>query len=104
MVEGETITLSFNVEGEIPTEGLTVLVNDNEGIRSLTEFDVFNAELSEGIADFPTPADGDSGFFITLTQPTASIALPILDDGADENEADEVFTFEVIDGEAYEVD
>jgi len=103
VVEGETITLSFNVEGEIPTEGLTVLVNDNEGIRSLTEFDVFNAELSEGIADFPTPADGDSGFFITLTQPTASITLPVLDDGADEDEADEVFTFEVIDGEAYEV-
>ncbi|MEM6435979.1 MAG: hypothetical protein AAF773_19315, partial [Cyanobacteria bacterium P01_D01_bin.115] len=107
-VEGESITLSFAVEGEIPAGGLTVLVNDvnsaQSGLRSLTEFDVANIELSDGIADFPTPADGDSGFFVTLTESTASITLPVLDDNADEDEANESFTFEVIDGEAYEVD
>jgi hypothetical protein len=61
-------------------------------------------ELSSGIAEFPIPAEGDSGFFVTLTAPIASITLPVFDDGADEDEANESFTFEVIDGEAYEVD
>ncbi|MEM6717157.1 MAG: hypothetical protein AAF622_18995, partial [Cyanobacteria bacterium P01_C01_bin.147] len=102
-VEGETITLSFTVDGDIPAEGLTVLVNDNEGIRSLTEFDISGVQLSDGIAEFPVPAEGDSGFFVTLTQANASITLPVFDDGADEDEASEVFTFELIDGEAYEV-
>ncbi|NEP60781.1 MAG: hypothetical protein F6K31_27965, partial [Symploca sp. SIO2G7] len=103
VVEGETITLSFSVEGEIPADGVTVLVNDNDGVRSLTEFDISGVELSDGIDAFPVPAEGDSGFFVTLTQATASITLPVLDDGADEDEAAESFTFEVIDGEAYEV-
>ncbi|MEL6325306.1 MAG: pre-peptidase C-terminal domain-containing protein [Cyanobacteria bacterium J06626_23] len=104
VVEGETITLTFNVEGDIPADGVTVLVNDNEGIRSLTEFDISGVQLSDGIEGFPIPADGDSGFFVTLTQATASITLPVLDDGADEDEAAESFTFGLIDGEAYEVD
>jgi broad specificity phosphatase PhoE len=107
VVEGDTITLTFNVEGEIPAVGLQVLVNDLESLqnqaRSLTEFDVANIELT-GIEGFPTPADGDSGFFVTITEPTATITLPVFDEGADEEEESEVFTFEVIDGEAYEVD
>ncbi|MGB3533712.1 MAG: Ig-like domain-containing protein [Microcoleaceae cyanobacterium] len=107
VVEGDSITLTFNVEGEIPDEGVQVLVNDLESVqnqaRSLTEFDVANIELT-GIDGFPTPADGDSGFFVTITEPTATITLPVFDEGADEDEASESFTFEVIDGEAYEVD
>ncbi|MEB3356617.1 MAG: DVUA0089 family protein [Synechococcales bacterium] len=108
VTEGESITLTFTVEGEIPADGLTILVNDvnsaQNGFRSLTEFDIANVELSSGIDSFPTPAEGDSGFFVTLTESTATITLPVLDDGADEDEANESFTFEVIDGEAYEVD
>ncbi|MEL6556198.1 MAG: hypothetical protein AAFQ63_22485, partial [Cyanobacteria bacterium J06621_11] len=107
VTEGDTITLSFAVDGEIPEGGLQVLVNDTNSaqnqLRSLTEFDVANVETT-GIAEFPSPADGDSGFFVTLTDPTATITLPVLDDGADEDEANESFTFELIDGEAYEVD
>ncbi|MEO0408263.1 MAG: hypothetical protein AAF289_13005 [Cyanobacteria bacterium P01_A01_bin.135] len=107
-VEGESITLTFNVTGGVPAEGVQVLVNDTtsaqSGLRSLTEFDVAGVQLSDGISGAPAPADGDSGFFVTLTEATATITLPILDDGADENEADEMFTFELIDGEAYEVD
>ena len=106
VVEGETVTLSFTVDGDIPAEGVTVLVNDATSVqnltRSLTEFDVSNVELS-GIAELPTPAEGDSGFFVTLIAPTASLTLPVLDEGVDENEADESFTFALIDGEDYEV-
>lgn len=106
VVEGETITLTFNVDGEIPEGGVQVLVNDVESagsqLRSLTEFDVANIETT-GLSEFPTPADGDSGFFVNITEPTATITLPVFDEGADEDEASESFTFEVIDGEAYDV-
>ena len=106
LFEGDTFTITLDVEGEIPAEGLTVLVNDvtsaQNQLRSLTEFDVGNIELT-GISGFPIPAEGDSGFFVTIAEPTATITLPVFDDGADEIEAEEVFTFELIDGEAYEV-
>ncbi|MEM9276332.1 MAG: hypothetical protein AAGA80_25780 [Cyanobacteria bacterium P01_F01_bin.143] len=108
VVEGETIVLTVDVEGEIPSDGLTVLINDvasaeNEIIRSLTEFDIANVVLT-GISGFPLPAEGDSGFFVTIAEPTATITLPVLDDGFDEDEANEVFTFEVIEDETYEID
>ncbi|MEL7314500.1 MAG: Ig-like domain-containing protein, partial [Cyanobacteria bacterium J06559_3] len=104
---GDPITLTISVDGDIPEGGLQVLINDTAsaqgGARSLTEFDI-NGITTSGIAGFPTPADGDSGFFVTVTEPTATITLAAFDEGADEDEAAEVFTFEVIDGEAYEVD
>ena len=106
VTEGETITLTFNVDGEIPEGGVQVLVNDVDsaeaGLRSLTEFDVANIETT-GLSEFPTPADGDSGFLVNITEPTATITLPVFDEGADEDESQESFTFEVIDGEAYQV-
>ncbi|MEO1799100.1 MAG: pre-peptidase C-terminal domain-containing protein [Cyanobacteria bacterium J06629_2] len=104
--EGDTITLTFDVEGEIPEGGIRVLVNDvasaGSEARSLTEFDVANIETT-GTDGFPEGADGDSGFFVNITEPTATITLPIFDEGADEDESLESFTFEVIDGEAYQV-
>ncbi|MEO0834904.1 MAG: hypothetical protein AAFY16_02715, partial [Cyanobacteria bacterium J06642_3] len=106
VIEGETITLTFNVEGEIPEGGVRVLVNDvasaGSEARSLTEFDVANIETT-GIEGFPEPADGDSGFLVDITESTATITLPVFDEGADEDESQESFTFEVIDGEAYQV-
>ncbi|MEO0644552.1 MAG: calcium-binding protein [Cyanobacteria bacterium J06650_10] len=107
VTEGETITLSFAVDGEIPEGGLQVLVNDTNSaqnqLRSLTEFEVGSIETT-GIAGLPEGADGDSGFFVTLTEANATLTVPVFDEGADEDEATEVFTFELIDGEAYEVD
>ncbi|MDB9527174.1 pre-peptidase C-terminal domain-containing protein [Oscillatoria sp. CS-180] len=104
---GDPVTLTISVDGEVPAEGLEVLINDaastQSGARSLTEFDVANVTTT-GIDGFPTPADGDSGFVVKVTDSTATITLAAFDEGADENEADEVFTFEVVDGEAYEVD
>ncbi|MEL7330658.1 MAG: pre-peptidase C-terminal domain-containing protein [Cyanobacteria bacterium J06560_2] len=104
---GDPITLTISVDGEIPAEGLQLLINDTasaqSGVRALTEFDIANITTT-GIDGFPTPAEGDSGFFVTVTDPTATITLAAFDEGADEDEAAESFTFEVIDGEAYEVD
>ncbi len=107
VTEGETVTLTFTINGELPAEGLTVLVNDTTSAqnqaRSLTEFDIASIQTT-GIADVPVGAEGDSGFFATLAAPTATISLTVLDDGANEDEALESFTFELIDSEAYEVD
>ncbi|MEM9212783.1 MAG: hypothetical protein AAGD25_00270 [Cyanobacteria bacterium P01_F01_bin.150] len=107
VVEGEALTLTIAVDGEIPPEGLQVLINDVDSVqnqvRSLTEFDIASVQ-TEGIDGFPIPAEGDSGFFVTVTEPTATITLNAFDEGADEDEAAESFTFAVIDGEAYEVD
>ncbi|NEP16792.1 MAG: hypothetical protein F6J97_07785, partial [Leptolyngbya sp. SIO4C1] len=104
---GDPIVLTISVDGDIPEGGLQVLINDSAsaqaGARSLTEFDIANITTS-GIAGFPTPAEGDSGFFVTVTEPTATITLAAFDEGADEDETAEVFTFEVVDGEAYAVD
>uniref|UniRef100_UPI00056A65F6 Ig-like domain-containing protein n=2 Tax=Crocosphaera watsonii TaxID=263511 RepID=UPI00056A65F6 len=107
VVEGETIVLTINTTGEIPDGGLQVLINDVEsaanGLRSLTEFNISGVQFT-GIEGFPLPAEGDSGFFVTVSDPVATITLPIFDDQADEIEEEEVFTFAVIDGEAYGVD
>jgi hypothetical protein len=107
VIEGGSATLTFTVTGELPAEGLTVLVNDTASVqnqvRSLTEFNVAGIEYT-GLAGPLVAAEGDSGFFATLIAPTATIILPVLDDGIDEDEALESFTFELIVGEAYEVD
>ena len=104
---GDPVTLTISVTGDIPAEGLPVLINDvvsaGNQTRSLTEFDV-SSFTTTGISGFPSPAEGDSGFFVTVTEPTATITLAAFDDGADEDEATEQFNFAVIDGEAYEVD
>ena len=100
---GDPVTLTIAVDGELPSEGLQVLINDTAsagtGVRSLTEFDVANVTTT-GIDGFPSPSEGDSGFFVTVTESTATITLAAADDGADEDEAAENFTFEVIEGEA----
>ncbi|MGD1861752.1 MAG: hypothetical protein ACFB0E_17505, partial [Leptolyngbyaceae cyanobacterium] len=87
---GDPVTLTITVDGEIPEGGLPVLINDvasaSSGVRSLTEFDIANVTTT-GLADFPSPAEGDSGFFVTVTEPTATITLAAFDVGADEDEA-----------------
>ena len=107
VIEGESVTLTITVTGDLPAEGLTVLINDTASAqnqaRSLTEFDITGIQTT-GLGAPPVGAEGDSGFFATLVAPTATITLPVLDDGVNEDKAQEMFTFELIDGEAYEVD
>ncbi|MEL6351883.1 MAG: Ig-like domain-containing protein [Cyanobacteria bacterium J06627_28] len=104
--EGDTFTVNFTVDGDIPDGGLTVLV-DSPTPRSIGEFVIFNEDGSpavefEGIAGFPEVGDsGASSFLVTLTEPTSSLTLSVFEDGP--NEGLETFTFNLVDGEVYEV-
>ncbi|WP_414575210.1 Ig-like domain-containing protein [Anabaena sp. CCY 9402-a] len=105
LYEGDTLTVNFNVAGDIPAEGLTLYVlSPTRG--ALGEFVIFNEDGSpavtlEGIAGFPEPDGTGGGFFVTLTQPTAALTLQVFDDGP--NEGVENLTFNLVDGELYEV-
>ncbi|BAB74354.1 Ig-like domain-containing protein [Anabaena sp. FACHB-709] len=103
--EGDTLTVNFSVDGEIPEGGLTIFVLSPTR-ASLGEFVIFNEDGTpavtwEGIAGFPEPDGTGGGFFVTLTEPTASLSLKVFDDGA--NEGIESLTFNLVDGEQYQV-
>ncbi|ACB52381.1 hypothetical protein cce_3033 [Crocosphaera subtropica ATCC 51142] len=106
LTEGEEFTFGFAVDGEIPQEGLEVLVtSDTAG--SLGEFALFDENgtplfETTGIDGVPTPADGiGSSFFVTLTDSNASITLSVFEDGP--GEGLEAFNFSLVNGEEYEV-
>ncbi|WP_414526556.1 Ig-like domain-containing protein [Nodularia chucula] len=105
LYEGDSLTVNFSVDGEIPAEGLQIFVlSPTRG--ALGEFVIFNpdgtpAVTFEGISGFPTPDGTGGGFFVTLTEPTASLTLQVFDDGP--NEGVENITFNLVDGELYEV-
>ncbi|WP_227498710.1 tandem-95 repeat protein [Synechococcus sp. PCC 7336] len=102
VVEGEEITVSFNVEGEIPIGGLTVVVGSDTPAAAL-EFDP-SILLDPGSVDgiiFPPSVTADS-VLLTLTEATASISLIVADDGLVEGIED--ITFSLLDGELYELD
>ncbi|MEO0769503.1 MAG: hypothetical protein AAFY72_08720, partial [Cyanobacteria bacterium J06649_4] len=79
---GDPVTLTISVNGDIPEGGLPVLINDvasaQNGARSLSEFDI-GSLVTTGIDGLPVGADGDSGFFVTVTEPTATITLGAFD-------------------------
>ncbi|MEA5513952.1 Ig-like domain-containing protein [Nodularia sp. UHCC 0506] len=105
LYEGDTLTVNFSVDGEIPEGGLQVFVlSPTRG--TLGEFVIFNPDGTpavtwEGIAGFPTPDGTGGGFFVTLTESTASLSLQVFDDGP--NEGIKNITFNLVDGELYEV-
>ncbi|MEO1187040.1 MAG: hypothetical protein AAFX46_21250, partial [Cyanobacteria bacterium J06636_27] len=92
-------------EGEIPEGGLEVFVAG--GPTALGEFNIFNEDGTpaielEGINEFPIQGGDDGGFFVTLAENQASITLSVFDDGP--TEGLETLTFELPNGEQYEVD
>jgi broad specificity phosphatase PhoE len=105
LAEGDEFTVNFEVDGEIPDGGLEVYVDGPPA--ALSEFDIFGDDGIDpdtdlvGIADFPAPDNDAGGFFVTLTENQASINLSVFEDGP--TEGPESFTFELIDGEQYEV-
>ena len=107
LTEGGEFTINFNVDGDIPAEGVTVLV-DSPTQFVLGEFNIFNddgtpAFTSTGIAGVPTVGDiGASSFLDTITEPDASITISAFDDGA--IEGSESISFSLVNGEVYEVD
>ncbi|MEM9927817.1 MAG: DUF4114 domain-containing protein, partial [Cyanobacteria bacterium P01_D01_bin.50] len=108
--EQSVVTLSFNVEGDIPAEGVEVFL-DSDVRAALGEFDINGSARTgevegEGLVVsggeiIGTDNDG-SGFFFRINEANASIQVPVFQD--DEVEGAESFTFTLADGEAYNVD
>jgi len=115
LVEDEqtALTITFNAEGDIPEEGVVVQLRGP--IRSIAEFDI-NSENTNprepgeiaGIDGVQVTggsivgSDNVAGsVFFRITDPTATIAVPVFDD--DVAEGTENLTFELLNGEAYEV-
>ncbi|MEL7064847.1 MAG: DVUA0089 family protein, partial [Bacteroidota bacterium] len=82
LAEGDAFTVNFNVTGDIPPEGVQVLVQ-SDFFGALGQFDL--ADLSNltlsGIAGLPEVGDNTgSSFLVTITEPQASIGLSVFDD------------------------
>ena len=114
LVESEqtVLTLTFTTEGDIPAEGLVVLL---EGApRSIAEFDVNASNPRDPedtiTLDGPVATGGNivgtdevaGALFFRITEPTATLSVEVFDD--DVAEGEEILDFELIDGEAYSVD
>ncbi|PSF37400.1 calcium-binding protein [Aphanothece hegewaldii CCALA 016] len=101
--EGDSLTVTFNVNGMIPEGGLEVNV-DSDVFASLGEFAIFDMDGnplfdSTGIAGLPAPNEDASGFSVMLTENTATLTIDVFDDGA--NEGIEMIDFFLRDGENY---
>ncbi|MBE9215249.1 pre-peptidase C-terminal domain-containing protein [Plectonema cf. radiosum LEGE 06105] len=105
--QGNTTTFTFNVEGEIPSDGLLVYVNSPGNRAALGEFDVFNAEVSGGTVPFPNFAA--SGFYFKILENGASITVPAFDETTNPEieegivEGIQEFTFELVNGPGYTI-
>ena len=109
LIEGETeTTISFNVDGEIPSEGVVVLV-DSDVRFALGEFNLLNADVEGGV--FPVTNGDSSGFlFQELPSREASITLTPRNDNLDPetgeaiSEGIEDFTFTLQQQVGYNID
>ena len=104
--EGDSLTITFNVDGDIPDGGLEVVV-DSDTAGALGDFittdDTGNPLLTfTGLSAAPAPNGDASGFIVNITESTATIGLDIFDDGP--GEGPEIFDFQILDGENYDVD
>ncbi|MBE9063506.1 Ig-like domain-containing protein [cf. Phormidesmis sp. LEGE 11477] len=114
LVESEQtqFTVTFTTEGDIPADGLVVQLQGPP--RSIAEFDVnaTNPRLPEDetVVEGVVVTGGSivgtdevaGSLFLRITDPTATVSVPVFDDGP--GEGTENFTFNLIDGENYEVD
>ena len=84
---------TFSLSAPPPTEGVTVSVS----APALGEFDLEAIEVAGGTI----AAVRDDGFDFTITEQTATINLPVLNDGMDEGSETATFTLE--ENETYEL-
>ena len=105
LMEGEEFTVNFEVDGDIPEGGLAVYVDGPAA--ALSEFNIFGDEGIDpatdivGLTGLPEPDNDAGGFFATITENQASLTLSVFEDGSGEGE--EVLTFDLINGEQYEL-
>ncbi|MEL6468607.1 MAG: pre-peptidase C-terminal domain-containing protein [Cyanobacteria bacterium J06623_4] len=91
--EGTVSIQTFSLSAPPPAEGLTVRVSAS----SLDNFDLAAIALTGSTVS----NIGENGFDLTITERTATVALPIIDDGAAED--GEIATFTLESGEGYEI-
>ncbi|NEP61755.1 MAG: TIGR03118 family protein, partial [Symploca sp. SIO2G7] len=104
--EGDPLTVSLAVDGEIPADGLAIFIS-GDTLGAIGDFiTVDEAGLPlvtfDGLSGFPEPNTLGDGFIATMTSNTATIGFTVFDDGP--NEGAETFTFNLLDGEIYDVD
>ncbi|MGD1932189.1 MAG: pre-peptidase C-terminal domain-containing protein [Leptolyngbyaceae cyanobacterium] len=91
--EGTVSVHTFSLSAPPPAEGLMVSVSAS----SLSDFDLESIEVTGG----SIAGVRDDGFDFTITEQTAAIRLPVLEDGI--NEGNETVTFTLEPGEGYEL-
>ena len=105
--EGTEVNISFNVDGDIPEDGLLVYV-DSETRGALGEFDVFNAEVTGGA--LPSAKGDASGFYFRIEDNNANIDLNVFDETTnreipeeDALEGIESFDFSIVESGSYTI-
>ena len=105
--EGNTTTFTFNVDGEVPEDGLLVYVNSPDNRGALGEFDVSGAEISGGAVPFGNFAA--SGFYFNILEDGASITVPAFDETTNPEieegivEGIQDYTFELVPSPGYTI-
>ncbi|MEM6255085.1 MAG: calcium-binding protein, partial [Cyanobacteria bacterium P01_D01_bin.156] len=114
LIEAEqtVVELTFTTDGDIPEGGLVVQLQGPP--RAIAEFDVnaTNPRLPEDetVIEGVVVTGGNivgtdevaGSLFLRITDPTATVTVPVFDDGP--GEGTEILDFALIDGEAYEID
>ncbi len=109
LIESEAtgVTFSFNIDGEIPEDGVLIYANTDER-AAVGEFNIFEAEVSGGV--FPTTNFSSSGLYFRAFEDGASITLNVFDettnpeiDAEDALEGIEEFTLSLIESPGYSI-
>ena len=112
--EQTVATIEFTTVGDIPDGGVVVQLEG--AVRSIAEFDINSQNTNPRDPDEIAAIDGvettggevvgsdnvAGSIFFRITEATSTISVPVFEDGIDEGT--EEFTFNLLDGEAYEVD
>ncbi|MEM9002166.1 MAG: Ig-like domain-containing protein [Cyanobacteria bacterium P01_F01_bin.86] len=102
--EGEPLTITITADGDIPTTGLEVFI-DSDVIGAVGDFittdEVGNPLVTTTGITSLIPNEDASGFIATLDSSVATISFDVFSDGP--GEGPETFTFNVLDGEIYDV-
>ncbi len=104
--EGDALTLNLTSSGDLGADGLQVLISSPRAgaISELTVFDEAGNLMGErrGISEIREIGGfSDGGLLVTMTEPQASMTLPVANDGL--YEGVEFYTFQLADGEVYEI-
>ncbi|EHJ10156.1 MAG: pre-peptidase C-terminal domain-containing protein [Crocosphaera sp.] len=105
--EGNTTTLTISLSEPPPAEGVLVFI-DSETEDAIREFNVFDAVITG--ADGPFVDDDASGFYLPMTEQTATITVSAYDETTNPNltvedtlEGIETLTFSIAGGPGYNI-